>query len=91
MGWAIYNAVEIQTLRAQMQASNKTYGINLTNYINNISRADDLNTDSLLNLEQLSTAGIIPIEPTALENPVEYTIKSNWFDRLCNWLSGAIK
>lgn len=91
LGWSIYNAVEIQTLRAQLEASNKTFGINVVNYISNISKADDLTTDSLFNLKQLSEAGVIPVEPSEIEDHVEYTIKSNWFDRFCNWLSGIFK
>lgn len=91
LGWSIYNAVEIQTLRAQIEASNKTYGVNIYNYIKNISKADDLTSDSIFNLQDLSDAGIVPLEPSALNKPVEYTIKSNWFDRFCNWLSGVFK
>lgn len=91
IGWVIYNAVEIETLRAQMEAANKTYSVNIVNYINNISKADDLTSDSLFNLQQLSEAGIVPLEPSELKNNVEYSVKSNWFDRLCNWLSGIFK
>jgi hypothetical protein len=92
MGWSIYNAVEIETLRAEMEASNKTYAVNIYNYIKNISKANALNDeDSIYNLQELSNAGVVPLEPSALENPSEYTIKSNWFDRLCNWLSGVFK
>lgn len=91
LGWSIYNGTEIETLRAQLEDSNKTYSVNLVNYINNLSKVDDgLTPDSLFNIQDLSNAGIIPLEPT-LATPVEYSIKSNWFDKLCNWLSGIIK
>lgn len=89
-GWAIYNSIEIETLRAQMEAANKTYAINVANYINNLSKSDDLTTDSLFNLQELSDAGILPIQPN-VEEHVEYSIKSNWFDRFCNWLSKILK
>jgi hypothetical protein len=91
LGWAIYNAVEIETLRAQMEMANKTYGVNIVNYINNLSKADDLTSDSLFNLEQLSEAGVLPLEPSELKDHVEYSVRSNWFDRFCNWLSGIFK
>lgn len=91
LSWSIFNGTEIETLRAQLEASNKTYSVNLVNYINNLSKVDDgLTPDSLFNLQDLSNAGVIPLEPT-LATPVEYTIKSNWFDKLCNWLSGITK
>ncbi|MDD4110542.1 MAG: hypothetical protein PHS54_03200 [Clostridia bacterium] len=91
LGWSFFNGNEIETLRAQLEASNKTYSVNLVNYINNLSKVDDgLTPESLFNLQDLSNAGIIPLEPT-LATPVEYTIKSNWFDKLCNWLSGITK
>ena len=89
-GWAIYNAVEIETLRAQMEATNKTYAVNMVNYINTLSKTDDLTTDSLFNLQGLSEAGIIPVQPNT-EDRVEYTVKSNWFDRFCNWFSGIFR
>lgn len=91
IGWSIYNAVEIETLRAQMQESNKIYAVNIVNYIKNISKADDLtSSDSIYNLQLLSEAKIIPIAPT-LEPHVEYSVNSNWFDRLCNWLTSIFK
>lgn len=87
IGWAIYNAVEIKTLTAEMEQANKIYSVNVYSHISNIAKADDLtNEDSIFNLEKLSTAKIIPVQPTPQEK-VEYSIKSNWFDRLCNWVS----
>ncbi len=87
MGWSIYNAVEIKTLTAEMEQANKAYSVNVINYISNISKADDLtNPDSIFDLEKLSEAEVVPLQPSALEKPVEYSVKSNWFDRFCNWL-----
>lgn len=86
-GWSIYNAVEIKTLTAEIEQANKIYSVNVYNYIKTISKADDLtNKDSITNLDSLSEAGIVPLQPTK-EQPSEYSVKSNWFDRLCNWLS----
>lgn len=86
-GWSIYNAVEIKTLTAEIEQANKIYSVNVYNYIKTISKADDLtNKDSITNLDSLSEAGIVPLQPTK-EDKSEYSVKSNWFDRLCNWLS----
>lgn len=86
-GWAIYNSVEIQTLTSEIEQANKIYSVNVYNYINNLSKTDDLtNPDSIFNLDSLSDAGVVPIQPTK-EDQVEYSVKSNWFDRLCNWIS----
>lgn len=87
MGWSIYNAVEIEILKAELETANKTYAVNIVNYINNISKADDLTSDSLINLNDLADAGL-PVIPGELENPTAYSVRSNWFDRFCNWLSG---
>ena len=87
MGWAIYNAVEIKTLTEEMEQANKIYSVNVVTHISNISKADDLtNPDSIFNLSALSDAEVIPLTPSPQE-PIEYSVKSNWFDRFCNWLS----
>lgn len=87
IGWAIFNAVEIKTLTAEMDKANKIYSVNIYNHISNISKADDLtNENSIFDLQKLSDAEILPLQPTPTED-VEYSIKSNWFDRLCNWIS----
>lgn len=85
LGWSIYNAIEIDVLRAQLEQAHKAYAVNITTYISSLSRSDDLKIYS----QDLTT--IIPVQPTAEEKPVEYTIQSNWFDRLCDWLAGISK
>lgn len=86
-GWTIYNAVEIQTLTSEIEQASKIYSVNVYNYINNLSKTDDLtNPDSIFNLDSLSEAGIVPLQPSK-EEQTEFSVKSNWFDRLCNWLS----
>ena len=86
-GWAIYNSIQIKTLTEELEQANKIYSVNIVSHISNISKADDLtNPDSIFDLSSLSEAEIIPLTPTP-EEPVEYSKKSNWFDRLCNWLS----
>lgn len=87
MGWAISNAIQIKTLTAEIEQANKVYSVDIVKYIQNISKADDLtNPDSITNLDALSEAEIVPLQPTQ-SDPVEFSVKSNWFDRLCNWLS----
>lgn len=88
IGWAIWNSVEIKTLTAEMEQANKVYSVSVFSHISNMSKADDLtNENSIINLEKLSDAGIIPIQPTP-QKKEEFSVKSNWFDRLCNWLAG---
>lgn len=91
IGWTIANAVEIKTLTAEMEQANKIYSVNIITHISNISKADDLtNPDSIFNLSSLSEAEVVPLQPQ-LQQPVEYSNRSNWFDRLCNWLSNLFK
>lgn len=91
IGWAIWNSVEIKTLTAEMEQANKIYSVNVFSHISNLSKADDLtNENSIINLEKLSDAEIIPIQPIP-QKKEEFNVKSNWFDRLCNWLSGFFK
>lgn len=91
MGWSIYNAIQIKTLTSEIEQANKIYSVNIAKYISNISKADDLtNPDSITNLDALSNAKILPLQPAKTEH-VEYSIKSNWFDRLCNWISNIFK
>lgn len=87
IGWTIANAVQIETLTSEMEQANKIYSVNIVTHISNISKADDLtNPDSIFNLDELSNAEVIPLQPTP-SAPTEYSVRSNWFDRVCNWLS----
>ena len=87
VGWTIANAVQIETLTSEMEQANKIYSVNIVTHISNISKADDLtNPDSIFNLDELSNAEVVPLQPTP-SAPTEYSVRSNWFDRLCNWLS----
>lgn len=91
-GWAIYNAIEIKTLTAEAQAKNAQYSINVAKVISNTSKLDDLtNPNSITNLDELEKANIIEIIPKAKTYPQTIEKKSNWFDRICNWLSNLFK
>lgn len=88
IGWTISNAVEIKTLTQELEQANKIYSVNVVKHISNISKADDLiDENSITNIDKLGEAQVIKLTPEKLKKPVEYSVKSNWFDRLCNWLS----
>ena len=90
-GWIIGNAVEIASTSAQIaetELAKDAYEANLFSYIQKIRQLDNwnennLNSDSsLIPIEE-----IIPITPTPLKDPTSYEKESNWFDKICNWLS----
>lgn len=91
-GWAIYNAVEIKTLTGEAQAKNAEYNINVMKVIKTTSKLDDLtNPNSITNLDELESANIVQIIPKEKVSPKTIEKQSNWFDRLCNWLSNLFK
>ncbi len=88
IGWTISNGIEIKTLTQELEQANKIYSVNVVKHISNISKADDLvDENSITNIDKLGEAQVIKLTPEKLKEPVEYSVKSNWFDRLCNWLS----
>lgn len=90
-GWIIGNAIEIASTSAQIAETEMTkdlYEANLVSYLQKISQLDNwndnnINSDSTL----IPIEEIIPIIPTPLEDPTAYERESNWFDKICNWLS----
>ncbi len=91
-GWAIYNAVEIKTLTGEAQAKNAEYNINVMKVIKTTSKLDDLtNPNSITNLDELESANVVQIIPKEKASPKTIEKQSNWFDRLCNWLSNLFK
>lgn len=91
-GWAIYNAVEIKTLTGEAQAKNAEYNINVMKVIKTTSKLDDLtNPNSITNLDELESANVVHIIPKEKASPKTIEKQSNWFDRLCNWLSNLFK
>ena len=91
-GWSIYNAIKIETLNAQEQLETAEYNINIAKVITNISKLDDLtNPNSITNLDELSSAQIIEVAPKNELFPKTLEKHSNWFDRVCNWLSNLFK
>lgn len=91
-GWAIYNAVEIKTLTGEAQAKNAEYNINVMKVVKTTSKLDDLtNPNSITNLDELESANVVQIIPKEKASPKTIEKQSNWFDRLCNWLSNLFK
>ena len=91
-GWAIYNATQIKTLTAEAEAKAYQYQINVITVASNISKLDDLtNPNSITNLEELEKANIVEIIPRETVAPQVIEKQSNWFDRVCNWLSNLFK
>ncbi len=91
-GWAIYNAVEIKTLTGEAQAKNAEYNISVMKVIKTTSKLDDLtNPNSITNLDELESANIVQIIPKEKVSPKTIEKQSNWFDRVCNWLSNLFK
>lgn len=90
-GWIIGNAIEIASTSAQIaetEIAKDAYEANLISYLQKISQLDNwndnnVNSDSTL----IPIEEIIPITPTPLEDPTSYERESNWFDKICNWLS----
>ena len=91
-GWSIYNAVKVKTLTAELQAEQARYSVNVVKVISNIQKLDDLsNPNSITNLDELEKAEVINIVPKEEKTPMQVEPKSNWFDRVCNWLSNLFK
>lgn len=91
-GWAIYNATQIKTLTAEAQAKSYQYQINVVKVASNISKLDDLtNPNSITNLDELNKANIVPVIPHETVAPQQIEKQSNWFDRVCNWISNLFK
>lgn len=91
-GWSIYNAIKVKTLTAELQAEQAKYSVNVVKVISNIQKLDDLsNPNSITNLDELEKAEVVNIVPKEEKTPQQLEPKSNWFDRVCNWLSNLFK
>lgn len=90
-GWIIGNAIEIASTSAQIaetEIAKDAYEANLVSYLQKISQLDNWNDNNVNNDSALiPIEEIIPITPTPLEDPTSYERESNWFDKICNWLS----
>ena len=79
--WGIANIVNINTVKAELDSlSNIYYNINLPSYLRNLTQLDAVNQDNMENLFQTI--------PEEAQPPTQIEAKSNWFDRLCEFLAG---
>lgn len=79
--WGIANIVNINTVKSELDSlSNIYYNINLPSYLRNLAQLDAVNQDNMENLFQTI--------PEEAQPPTQIEAKSNWFDRLCEFLAG---
>lgn len=79
--WGISNVVNINSVKAEYDAlSNVYYNINLPNYLKNLTQLDAVNKDNMENL--------FPTIPEESTKPTSIEKKTNWFDRVCEFLAG---
>lgn len=74
----VFTAVDLSNSISAYNAANSQYSVNLANLLKNISSVDSGN----------KTSELIQTYPNELMRPDQLQQQSNWFDRLCNFLSG---
>ena len=88
-GWVIANTVRVANLNNAIESAEKSFSANEFKLINNIRKLTDLDSEDLENNTSLEIIDeVITIQPLPLENPTDYQQTSNFFDALCNWISG---
>ena len=91
-GWVIGNTINISQINSAMyETSAKTSEINanifdIVSDIKNLDNASGNPEDETLVVKIVTEE--IEITPEAITQPNEYKQSSNWFDVLCNWISG---
>lgn len=78
--WGIVNIAMIDNVASQVAEVSSQYELNLFNYLKNLYTLDATNSENMKNLFET-----IPEEENA---PNSLEEKSNWFDRICNFLEG---
>ena len=78
VGLGVFTAVDLSNSVSAYNAAQSTYSVNLANLLKNIASVDSGN----------KTAELIETFPNELLRPDELKKQSNWFDRICNFLSG---
>ena len=78
--WGIGNIITVENVGAQIAEVSTEYSLNLATYLKNLTSLDATNSENMNNLFQT-----IPEE----ESPAsEVGQQSNWFDRICNFITG---
>jgi len=78
--WGVVNITTINSVSSQITEVSSQYELNLVNYLKNLYTLDATNSENMKNLFET-----IPEEEKA---PITLEEKSNWFDRICNFLEG---
>lgn len=88
-GWVITNTVRISNINKSIESAQTVYNANEVKLIKNIEKLDDLNSQNPEDDTTLIVVDdIITVQPLPLENPTDYQQTSNWFDVICNWITG---
>ncbi len=91
-GWVITNSINISKLDQSMyqtQIETTEINNNISGVIKEIQKIDAVtgNEDEDSLLMQI-VPEVIDITPEAITEPNKYEETSNWFDAICNWISG---
>lgn len=78
--WGIVNIAQIDSLGSKITEISTEYSMNLVKYLNNLHNLDATNSENMENLFQT-----IPEDDSGASNII---VKSNWFDRFCNFIAG---
>ena len=79
--WGVANVVKIDIMQHKFDVLyNEYYNINLPNYLKNLAQLDAVNESNMDNLFETIPEEKVP--PQTIEK------KSNWFDRICEFLVG---
>lgn len=86
VGWTIGNAIAINNQASALEITTTNYELSLKKYVMKLSQLDGIEiTDEIDEFSPITSA--IELQPLPLAEPSEYSMSSNWFDKLCNWLS----
>lgn len=85
-GWVIGNSIAIHNQANALNLANTSYEVNVAKYVMKLSQLDGIEVeDDTDSFSPITSA--IELQPEPLSEPYEETKTSNWFDKLCNWLS----
>ena len=88
VGWVITNTIRISNVNKAIETVQTEHSANIIKLKNNIDKLDDLNDNPQESSDLQKIETIITVQPLPLENPTDYQETTNWFDSLCNWISG---
>lgn len=86
IGWTIGNAIAINNQAGALTTASTSYEINVVKYTMKIAQLDGIEVSDSADEFSPITSGF-ELQPEPLQHPTDYTTSTNWFDKLCNWLS----